>query len=107
MLQSKRRLPDPLTGQRNRQRPMPLHEALEGLALDKLHCQVVQVACLVRFIDEDDVGMREARRGLGLAAETEHRFRMRQPFLTDDLERDGPAGRGLSGFVYDAHAATA
>ena len=57
------------------------------------------------FVDGDDVGMLQRRRGHGLGAETLHRLRRRVRPEQQQLEGDDPIQALLAGLIDHAHAA--
>ncbi len=107
VLEPERRLPHKVARLGHRQRPVAIDEFLQRDARHILHRQVVGVAALVRFVDADDVGVRQPGRGLGFTAEAVDDVVARQPFVADHLERDDTVRRNLARPVDDAHAAVA
>ena len=76
------------------------------LAIDQLlHHVVPAVVGLTNFVDRDDVGMVQRRRGTSLAQEA-FDGGSRLAALPEHLHGDGPVERGVERAVHLAHAAT-
>jgi hypothetical protein len=77
----------------------------ERRALDVLHDQKLDIAAPAQFVDGDDVGMVEARRGPGLTQDARRCFGVNDGVDGQDLDGDDAAEDGVAGTVYGAHAA--
>ena len=93
-----RREPLPVLGELDE--PVP-----EGPTLEVLHRHEVAAVHVVEVEDLDDVGVAEARDGLGLTAEALEEVGILGEAGAHDLERDRALERGKVGLVHRGHAA--
>ena len=83
----------------------PLEPCRQRLALEQLHDEVVAVALAADVVDGADVGVVQARDGLGFALETRPSFLVARQLLGQDLDRDVSLEASVPRFVDLTHAA--
>jgi hypothetical protein len=82
-------------------------QLLQRAAVEVLHRDVVRALRLAAVVDRDDVGVRETRRVLRLAAEALDELVVAGVAVVEDLDRDTPAEHFVLGEVDVRHAARA
>jgi hypothetical protein len=88
--------------------PTGVHPRPQRAALDQLHGDVRRLACLAHLVHGDDVGVRQAGHGHGLALEpllTEGGDGVVPAARSHDLERDRAIELRVVGAQHHAHAA--
>ena len=86
-------------------RHAPAEHVVERLALDVLHRDVVDAVALADVVDDDNVGVIEARSEPGLALETGEPLGVAAELGRQHLQRDGPIEPRIARAIDLAHAA--